>query len=121
MKPGVHERKWEVDSPCYTIRLAYGYWKHSQDPAPFDDAWRDAIAKIVQTFRQQQRQHGRGPYHFQRRTETQSDTVANHGYGNPAKPVGMIFSMFRPNDDATIFPFLVPSNFYAVVNLKNAI
>ena len=37
MKPGVHERKWEVDSLCYPIRLAYGYWKTSEDTAPFDD------------------------------------------------------------------------------------
>ena len=120
MKPGVHERKWEVDSLCYTIRLAYGYWKTSGDTAPFDDAWREAIAKIVQTFREQQRKHGHGPYHFQRRTEIQSDTLAGRGYGNPAKPVGMIFSMFRPSDDATIFPFLVPSNFFAVVSLRQA-
>src|ERR1039457_1617073 len=54
MKPGVHERKWEVDSLCYTIRLAYGYWKHSKDTAPFDDAWREAMVKILQTFREQQ-------------------------------------------------------------------
>jgi meiotically up-regulated gene 157 (Mug157) protein len=120
MKPGVHERKWEVDSLCYTIRLAYGYWKHSQDAAPFDDMWRDAMAKIVQTFREQQRKDGAGPYHFQRRTETQSDTVAGRGYGNPAKPVGLIFSMFRPSDDATVFPFLIPSNFFAVVSLRQA-
>jgi uncharacterized protein len=40
------------------------------------------------------------------------------GYGYPAKPVGLIFSMFRPSDDATIFPFLIPSNFFAVVSLK---
>ena len=64
MKPGVHERKWEVDSLCYTIRLAYGYWKTSNDTAPFDDEWREAISKIVQTFREQQRKDGRGPYHF---------------------------------------------------------
>lgn len=120
MKPGVHERKWEVDSLCYTIRLAYGYWKTSQDTAPFDDAWREAIAKIVQTFREQQRKDGHGPYHFQRLTKVQSDTLAGGGYGNPAKPVGMIFSMFRPSDDATIFPFLVPSNFFAVVSLRQA-
>ena len=120
MKPGVHERKWEVDSLCYTIRLAHGYWKTSKDTAPFDDAWREAISKIVQTFREQQRKHGKGPYYFMRRTEFQTDTVAGRGYGNPAKPVGMIFSMFRPSDDATVFPFLIPSNFFTVVSLRQA-
>ncbi len=120
MKPGVHERKWEVDSLCYTLRLAFGYWKNSHDTAPFDDAWREAVAKIVETFREQQRRHGQGPYHFQRRTETQSDTVAARGYGNPAKPVGLICSMFRPSDDATILPYLVPANFFAVVSLRQA-
>ncbi len=120
MKPGVHERKWEIDSLCYTIRLAHGYWKATGDTAPFGTEWRDAIALIVQTFREQQRKNGKGPYHFMRRTEIQTDTVAGHGYGNPAKPVGLIYSMFRPSDDATIFPFLVPSNFFAVVSLQQA-
>ncbi len=120
MKPGVHERKWEVDSLCYPIRLAYGYWKISGDTAPFDGAWREAIAKTLQTFREQQRKDGHGPYHFQRRTETQTDTVAGRGYGNPGKPVGLIVSIFRPSDDATIFPYLVPANFFAVVSLRQA-
>jgi meiotically up-regulated gene 157 (Mug157) protein len=120
MKPGVHERKWEVDSLCYPIRLAHGYWKTSKDTTPFDDAWQDAISKTVQTFREQQRKNGKGPYHFMRRTEMQGDTLAGDGYGNPGRPVGLIFSMFRPSDSATIFPLLVPSNFFAVVSLRQA-
>src|SRR5580693_6540578 len=120
MKPGVHERKWEVDSLCYPIRLAHRYWKTTGDTAPFDAMWREAVLLTVKTFRQQQRKENRGPYHFQRRTETQTDTVPGKGYGNPAKPVGLIFSIFRPSDDATVFPFLVPSNFFAVVSLRQA-
>ncbi len=118
MKPGVHERKWEVDSLCYTIRLAHGYWQATGDTAPFDHTWREAIRAILRTFREQQRKTGKGPYHFQRRTETQTDTVAGRGYGNPGKPVGLICSMFRPSDDATLFPYLIPANFFAVVSLR---
>ncbi len=120
MKPGVHERKWEIDSLCYPIRLGYGYWKATGDTAPFDSEWREAIALILQTFKVQQRKTGKGPYTFMRKTEIQTDTVPGHGYGNPAKPVGLIHSMFRPSDDATVFPFLVPSNFFAVVSLRQA-
>jgi hypothetical protein len=120
MKPGVHERKWELDSLCYPIRLAYHYWKASNDRAPLDATWRNAILLTLQTFREQQRKTGPGPYRFQRRTEVPSDTLAGGGYGPPAKPVGLIYSMFRPSDDATVFPFLVPSNYFAVVSLRQA-
>ena len=44
----------------------------------------------------------------------------SRGYGYSTKPVGLICSMFRPSDDATIFPFLIPSNFFAVVSLRQA-
>src|ERR1017187_616508 len=120
MKPGVHERKWEIDSLCYPIRLAYNYWKATNDRAPQDAPWREAILKTLQTFQEQQRKTGPGPYRFQRRTELQADPLAGGGYGHPAKPVGLICSMFRPSDDATVFPFLVPSNFFAVVSLRQA-
>ena len=88
MKPGVHERKWEIDSLCYPIRLAYHYWKATNDRAPLDAQWREAILKTLQTFQEQQRKTGPGPYRFQRRTEVQADTLAGGGYGHPAKPVG---------------------------------
>jgi len=120
MKPGVHERKWEIDSLCYPIRLAYRYWKSTSDTAPFDDAWLKSIGLILQTFLEQQRKTGHGPYRFMRRTEVATDTVPGRGYGNPVKPVGLIVSIFRPSDDATVFPYLVPSNFFAVVSLRQA-
>ena len=42
------------------------------------------------------------------------------GVGYKVNPVGLICSTFRPSDDATIFPFLVPSNFFAVASLRQA-
>lgn len=118
MKPELHERKWEVDSLCYPIRLAHRYWTLTGDASPFDDAWREAMRLVVRTFREQQRKDGPGPYRFQRVTGWQTDTVAGAGYGNPVRPVGLIVSIFRPSDDATTFPFLVPSNHFAVVSLR---
>ena len=89
MKPGVHERKWEVDSLCYPIRLAYGYWKTTGDTAPFDQSWRDAISLVLKTFREQQRKHGPGPYRFLRTGTSAEDTPAAGGYGRPTRPVGL--------------------------------
>ncbi len=118
MKPGIHERKWEIDSLCYPIRLAYHYWKQTGNTAPFDAGWEKAARLIVKTFKEQQRKETKGPYSFQRRTSWATDGVPLAGFGYPAKPVGLIHSMFRPSDDATIFPFLIPSNFFAVVTLE---
>ena len=120
MQPGVHERKWEIDSLCYPIRLAYHYWKRTNDPKPFDAQWQQAIQKTLQTFREQQRKEGLGPYKFQRETTTSTDTQPLNGYGYPVRPMGLICSSFRPSDDATLYSFLVPSNFFAVVSLRQA-
>ena len=120
MQPGIHERKWEIDSLCYPIRLAYQYWKTTGDATPFDAQWKSAIEATLKTFKEQQRKDGPGPYSFQRTTAWATDGVPLGGFGYPVKPVGLICSMFRPSDDATIYPFLVPANFFAVVSLKQA-
>src|SRR3989339_498041 len=119
MKPELHERKWEIDSLCYPVRLAHGYWKTTKDVSVFDEDWKRAAKLIFKTFREQQRKENLGPYKFGRKTSWQLDTLAGGGYGNPVKPVGLICSMFRPSDDAATFPFLVPSNFFAVTALNN--
>jgi meiotically up-regulated gene 157 (Mug157) protein len=120
MKPGIHERKWEIDSLCFPVRLAHSYWKTTGDTSPFTADWKESVRLTVQTFKEQQRKNGHGPYSFQRTTSWATDGVPLSGYGYPVKPVGLICSMFRPSDDATIFPFLVPDNFFAVVALQYA-
>ena len=118
MRPGVGERKWEIDSLCYPLRLAHGYWRATGNTAPFDAQWRDAARTIVRTLREQQRKTGPGPYHFQRASLIPSESQMLSGYGNPARPVGLIHSGFRPSDDACIFPFFIPANFFAVTSLR---
>jgi meiotically up-regulated gene 157 (Mug157) protein len=118
MRPGVHERKWELDSLCYCIRLAVRYHAITQDASPFDSEWLRSMELAVATMREQQRKGGPGPYRFARRTEIQTDTVAGDGYGNPIRPNGMICSTFRTSDDATTYLFNIPENLFAVVVLR---
>lgn len=118
MRKDLHERKYELDSLCYPVRLAYHYWKTSGDASIFDADWEEATRLLVQTMREQQRWHDPGPYRFQRITFVSHDTVPLNGLGNPTRPNGLIHSAFRPSDDACIYPFLVPSNFFAVRALE---
>ena len=120
MLPGVHERKYEIDSLCYPIRLAYNYWKTTGDATPFNADWQQAVKNTLQVFRDQQQKDGSNPYSFQRTTPHATDTRSLRGAGYPVKPVGLICSAFRPSDDATVFSFLIPSNFFAVVSLTQA-
>jgi len=117
MKPGVHERKWEIDSLCYPIRLAYGYWKETGDTTPFDKDWQEAMRLVVKTFKEQQRKKSIGPYKFERTTSWATDGVPLGGYGYPTKKIGLIHSMFRPSDDATVFSFNIPGNLFAATSV----
>jgi meiotically up-regulated gene 157 (Mug157) protein len=118
MKPGIHERKWELDSLCYHIRLSYGFWKSSDDTSCFTQNWKYSAESILNTFKEQQRKENKGKYKYGRITSWSTDTVPGNGYGNPINPIGLIASIFRPSDDATIFPFHIPSNFLAVISLR---
>ena len=113
------ERKWEIDSLCYPVRLAHAYWKTTGDASCFHADWQQAAKRTAQTFREQQRKKDAGPYSFQRTTDNPIDTLPFGGRGNPTRSVGLIHSGFRPSDDACLYPFLIPSNFFAVVALNH--
>lgn len=114
MKPGVAERKWEIDSLCYPMRLAHAYWTATKDKAPFDDLWASAMKVAVDTLRVQQRKDGPGPYNFRRVDKSPTETLMFDGFGAPTRKIGLIHSGFRPSDDACLYPFLIPSNLFAV-------
>lgn len=114
----LHERKWEIDSLCYPVRVAYYYWLLTGDTSVFDADWHKAMQLVVKTFKEQQRKDGLGPYCFTRDCDRPTDSQINSGFGAPVKPVGLIVSAFRPSDDATQYGFLIPSNMFAVVSLR---
>ena len=53
MTPELHERKYELDSLCYPIRLAHGYWKACGDASIFDGRWLAALDRILAVMREQ--------------------------------------------------------------------
>jgi uncharacterized protein len=118
MRPGVHERKWELNSLCYCIRLAYQYWKITGDTKPLDATWKKAMHAAVGAMINQQRKTGKGSYSFMRDGPRLTDTQINGGFGSKWKPTGMICSAFRNSDDATKYQFNIPDNAFAVVTLQ---
>ena len=122
MRPGVHERKYELDSLAAVLRLAAGYYEATQDPAPLDDQYLHALTLILDTIQHEQLGSSEQPYplhySFQRTNQNAIETLTLEGMGNPFKRTGMSRSPFRPSDDAAIFQYLVPSNAMAAVNLQ---
>lgn len=122
MRPGVHERKYELDSLCAVLRLATGYVEATGDIAPLDSDFLKAARLILQTIRNEQKSTTEQPdpahYVFARTTANATDTLSCNRHGNPVRRTGMSRSPFRPSDDAAIFQYHIPSNAMAVVMLR---
>ncbi|WP_421385780.1 glycoside hydrolase family 125 protein [Streptococcus suis] len=116
MGPWIWERKYEVDSLCYPLQLAYLLWKATGETSHFNQTFFGAAEKIVQVWKLEQH-HENSPYSFERDTDRLEDTLTHQGKGAPCAYTGMTWSGFRPSDDACIYPYLIPSNMFAVVVL----
>jgi meiotically up-regulated gene 157 (Mug157) protein len=119
MKAGVHERKWELDSLAYFLRLSYGYWQHARSTTVFDESWVEAVRMVCRVLDEQAGPARFEHYRFQRLSDLPTETMALGGRGNPGRPCGLTASGFRPSDDACLFPYLIPSNAMMVVNLRH--
>lgn len=116
MSPYVWERKYEIDSLCYPVRLAYRFWKEADTASHFTEEARKAFYRIIELWTAEQN-HGNSPYYFHRSFCRKSDTLSHRGKGAPVKYTGMTWSGFRPSDDSCIYGYLVPANMFAYVVL----
>ena len=117
MRAGVHERKWELDSPAAFFRLSSGYWRSTSDLGPFDRDWQEAVKCVLTLLHVEQDSFPASPYRFQR-SSPEGSSLANKGMGDPCRPCGLIRSGFRPSDDLCKLPYLIPSNAMIAVALE---
>lgn len=118
MSPWVWERKFEIDSLCFVVRLAHAYWKETGRADIFDAGFKSAMRKIYELFRVEQRHAELSPYRFTRNNGIPEDSLQNGGLGMPVNYTGMIWSGFRSSDDACDFHYNIPGNMFAVVALR---
>lgn len=116
--PWVWERKFEVDSLCYPLQLAYLLWKNTGCVTQFEGVFQEGVKKILEVFTTEQYHEEKSEYRFNRNNGYYRDTLSRDGKGALVKPgTGFIWSGFRPSDDACTYGYLIPSNMFAVVAL----
>ncbi|MET3938050.1 meiotically up-regulated gene 157 (Mug157) protein [Paenibacillus sp. PvP094] len=118
MLPWVWERKFELDSLCFSMKLAYAYWRETELTDIFDERFKRVMESVVHLWQTEQHHAEQSPYRFMRRNCPAHDTMRNAGMGMPVNYTGMIWSGFRPSDDACDFHYNIPANMFAAVTLR---
>ncbi|KAI8376448.1 DUF1237 domain-containing protein [Radiomyces spectabilis] len=128
LKPGVFEYKWEVDSLASFLGLSYQYWHATGDDTFVNStSWMTAVESVIKVIHQEQEPTFDSVtgtplptyYTFSQTTDRPTETQFLNGRGNPTRRTGLIKSLFRPSDDATIFPFFIPGNAMMSVELAH--
>lgn len=116
MQPIIWERKYEIDSLCFPMQFSYLFWKNSGRTSHFNEEWKNAAKTIIELFRVEQNHEKNSTYSFERTDCTYTDTLSRDGKGALVKgDIGLVWSGFRPSDDACVYGYLIPSNMLLVV------
>jgi len=105
----VWEQKFELDSLAYPVTLSWSYWKSTGDTSIFNADFAKALDNVLATMQREQ-DHPRNSSYTHKE-------LAENGKGRPVGYTGMIWTGFRPSDDACYYNFLIPSEMFAVVAL----
>jgi meiotically up-regulated gene 157 (Mug157) protein len=107
----IGERKFEMDSLLYPIRLAYAYWKTTGDSSIFTPQLQRAMTKALRTLRLEQ--------HHATRSHYRHSELTNNGVGTRVAYTGLVWTAFRPSDDAARYQYNIPDNMFAAVVLRH--
>ncbi|MDO5733208.1 MAG: glycoside hydrolase family 125 protein [Eubacteriales bacterium] len=109
----VWEQKYEIDSLCYPLRLARFYYQATADRSLYrSPLFVQALKKILTVFATEQRR-STSSYYFNRPGAVAQDTLSHGGWGAAVAEVGLIFSGFRPSDDACVYGYHIADNLFA--------
>ncbi|NII39394.1 hypothetical protein E9228_000013 [Curtobacterium flaccumfaciens] len=119
MSPWVWERKYEIDSLCYPIRLAFDLWERTGRTDHLD-RFAEVATVAIDLWTVEQDHETSSTYRFERPDPLlPSDTLVRDGLGPVTARTGLTWSAFRPSDDATTLGFNVPGNAFAVTELRH--
>lgn len=117
MKPGVYERKYAMDSLCFSFRLAHRYWSVTGDSTILTDEWRRAARRVIDIWRLEQNHTRESGYRFQRLTGLDTDTLSHEGQGSPVAFTRMTWSGFRPGESRCELHYPIAGQAFATVAL----
>lgn len=115
--PWVFERKWEIDSLASFLDVSLGLAEATGNSDHLDEAWWKAALSAVRVF-ETETQHEPESYVFTRPKAPKHDWLYPDGRGADFEYCGLIWSAFRPSDDACELPFNIPQNAYAAAQLE---